>query len=203
PAVVAPSKTQLAVPIRAICALPLVPAPPTTTPAAPAVSEVAVMIAFEGAPVSFASLLTAVPVVVSFVTSIATALVARSIPPEKVRAVEQEAERLSERSVDRSPPPLRHVPAVICRPVPTTDALFGDAESVIVRSEARSPPPLRAAPLVSTWRPVPTTEALLGDAESVTVRSEARSPPPLRAAPLVRTWRPVPTTAVDTGDSAI
>src|ERR1043166_5340636 len=156
--------------MRAICAFPDVPAPPTTMPCAPAVSDVAVMSAFEGAPVSLASRLTVVPVVVSFVTSTAMALVARSTPPENVWACEHEAARLRDRSVERSPPPLRHVPAGICRPVPTTELLFGDAESVIVRFTERSPPPLSAAPLVLIWRPVPTTEALLGDSANVMVR---------------------------------
>src|SRR5207249_1801729 len=139
-----------------------------------------------GAPVSFASLLTVVPVVVSFVTSVETALAARSTPPENVSACEHEAARLSERSAERSPPPLRQFPAVIWRPVPTTAALLGDSARVIVRSAARSPPPLMGEPLVRTWRPVPTTAALLGDSDKVIVRSAARSPPPLTAAPLVR-----------------
>jgi hypothetical protein len=171
-------------PRRAIWALPLVPAPPTTMPIAPAVSEVDVTMALDGAPVSLASLLTVVPVVVSFVTSIETALAARSTPPENVSACEHEVERPRVRSAERSPPPLRQFPAVICRAVPTTDALSGDADRVIVRSDARSPPPLSAAPLVRTWRPVPTTEVLFGDADRVIVRSDDRSPPPLSALPL-------------------
>src|SRR5690349_9267932 len=108
---------QLATPMRATCALPDVPAPPVTMPTAPAVSVVAVMTAFDGAPVSLASLLTVVPVVVSFVTSMDSALVARSMPPDHVCAWEHDAARLSERSAERSPPPERHVPAVICLPV--------------------------------------------------------------------------------------
>src|SRR5207247_608675 len=101
-------------------------------------------------------------VVPAFVTSVATALAARSTPPENVCACEHEAARLRERSAERSPPPLRHVPAVICRPVPTTAALLGDSARVIVRSAERSPPPLTADPLVRTWRPLPTTAADAG-----------------------------------------
>src|SRR5512147_376868 len=107
------------------------------------------MSAFDGAPLSLASRLTVVPVVVSFVTSTAIALVARSTPPENVWACEQELARLKVRSDARSPPPLRQVPAVRVRPVPTTEVLpAGDCERVIVRSVERSPPPLRAVPLV-------------------------------------------------------
>ena len=46
----------------AICAFPVVPAPPITIPISPDVSLVEASTAFEGAPVSFASLLTVVPV---------------------------------------------------------------------------------------------------------------------------------------------
>src|SRR6185436_16104225 len=155
-------------------------------PTAPPVSAVETMSAVEGAPVSLASLLTVVPVVVSFATSIDTALAATLTPPEKVRSCAHDADRLSERSAERSPPPVRQFPAVICRPVPTTEALSGDADKVIVRSAARSQPPLSAAPLVATCRPVPATGPPLGHAGKAIVRSAARSPPPLRAAPLVR-----------------
>src|SRR5262245_354182 len=54
--------------------MPDVPAPPATIPMTPETSDVAAMIAFEGAPVSLASLLTVVPVVVSLVISESTAL---------------------------------------------------------------------------------------------------------------------------------
>src|SRR2546425_5319196 len=60
----------------AICALPVVPAPPTTTPTMPFASVVAAMTAVDGAPVSLASLLTVVPVVVSLAISNSVAFVA-------------------------------------------------------------------------------------------------------------------------------
>src|SRR2546425_12438282 len=59
----------------AICALPVVPAPPTTTPTMPFVSLVAAITTVDGAPVSFASLLTVVPVVVSLAISNSVAFV--------------------------------------------------------------------------------------------------------------------------------
>src|SRR2546426_12127614 len=66
---------QLATPAMAICALPVVPAPPTTTPTIPFVSLVAAITAVDGAPVSLASLLTVVPVVVSLAISNSVAFV--------------------------------------------------------------------------------------------------------------------------------
>src|SRR2546428_743616 len=60
----------------AIWALPVVPAPPTTTPRMPLVSLVAAITAVDGAPVSFASLLSVVPVVVSLAISNSAAFVA-------------------------------------------------------------------------------------------------------------------------------
>src|SRR2546426_4049714 len=66
---------QLATPAMAICALPVVPAPPTTTPTMPFVSLVAAITTVDGAPVSFASLLTVVPVVVSLAISNSVAFV--------------------------------------------------------------------------------------------------------------------------------
>src|SRR5438128_12610222 len=59
----------------AICALPVVPAPPTTRPTMPFVSLVAAITTVDGAPVSFASLLTVVPVVVSLAISNSVAFV--------------------------------------------------------------------------------------------------------------------------------
>src|SRR5437016_14372210 len=59
----------------AICALPVVPAPPTTTPTTPFASVIAAMTTVDGAPVSFASLLTVVPVVVSLAISNSVAFV--------------------------------------------------------------------------------------------------------------------------------
>ena len=72
---VALSNTQLATPAMAICALPVVPAPPTTTPTIPFVSVVAAITTVDGAPVSFASLLTVVPAVVSLAISNSVAFV--------------------------------------------------------------------------------------------------------------------------------
>src|SRR2546425_12686767 len=63
-------------PAMAICALPVVPAPPTTMPTMPFVSLVAAITAVDGAPVSLASLLTVVPVVVSLAISNSVAFVA-------------------------------------------------------------------------------------------------------------------------------
>src|SRR3989454_5372611 len=60
----------------AIWALPVVPAPPTTTPRMPLVSLVVAITAVDGAPVSFASLLSVVPVVVSLAISNSAAFVA-------------------------------------------------------------------------------------------------------------------------------
>src|SRR3989441_754105 len=59
----------------AIRALPVVPAPLTTTPTMPLVSLVAAITTVDGAPVSFASLLTVVPVVVSLAISNSVAFV--------------------------------------------------------------------------------------------------------------------------------
>src|SRR5690242_18282637 len=53
---------QLAMPAIAICALPVVPAPPTTMPRMPPLSLVEAMTALDGFPVSFASLFCVVPV---------------------------------------------------------------------------------------------------------------------------------------------
>lgn len=53
----------------AICALPVVPAPPTTMPMMPFESDVAAMTALDGLPVSFASLLAVVPVALAFAIS--------------------------------------------------------------------------------------------------------------------------------------
>src|SRR6267143_1221923 len=75
PAVVALSNTQPATPAMAICALPEVPAPPTTIPTIPLVSLVAAITALDGAPVSFASWLSVVPVVVSLAISNSAAFV--------------------------------------------------------------------------------------------------------------------------------
>src|SRR5467141_3073442 len=73
----------------AICALPVVPAPPTTTPPIPFVSLVAAITTVDGAPVSFASLLTVVPVVVSLAISNSVAFVVpRSrLPPSAPESV--------------------------------------------------------------------------------------------------------------------
>ena len=66
PAVVALSAVQLICPLTAISAEPDVPQPLEHTPMMPLVSEVAALIALEGAPVNFASRFAVVPVVVSF-----------------------------------------------------------------------------------------------------------------------------------------
>src|SRR3989441_13196340 len=67
----------------AFCALRVFPAPPTTTPTMPFVSLVDAITTVDGAPVSFASLLTAVSVVVSLAISNSVAfIVPRSrLPP--------------------------------------------------------------------------------------------------------------------------
>ena len=62
--------------------MPVVPAPPITTPTTPPVSVVAAISAVLGAPVSLASALTVVPVDEALATSITTDLLVTSIGSE-------------------------------------------------------------------------------------------------------------------------
>src|SRR6185369_7848625 len=76
------SNAQATVPIKVICALPVMPAPPTTTPTTEPflLSVVAATIAVDGAPVNLASLLTVVPVAPSLATEI-TGEPSERVPP--------------------------------------------------------------------------------------------------------------------------
>src|SRR5438045_2441106 len=115
---------QLAVPRRAICRLPLVPAPAATKPRATALSvgaaatrglgdwDSVIVRAVERSPPPDS----AVPLVNTW----------RPVPTTE--ALLGDAESVIVRSVERSPPPLNAAPLVAtCRPVPTTDALLGEA----------------------------------------------------------------------------